>query len=350
MNSDSQVFNSTQATPPQLELVKASPWRLAFCKPYPRVLLGAAVLVLAVTVGLIGIRRDLTSRHLSGASGVASVEDRAQVMQQFAQSNNLQADMAVSPSPNPPQENTVEKESQTEAPQPPGPMIAQTAALSILANNYDQAIASIQPLVKSQSGYVQKLDAQAETGSSRQFSATLRVPAQQLGSLLSELRKLGHVEQESQGNEEVTDQYVDLQARLKSARASEQRLLQLLATRTGKLEDVLDAERELARVRGEIESMEGQRILLAHRVDYATVDVQIREEYRKELGAEAPSTKTQLHNAAIEGFENLEEGVIDILLFLLNYGLSIIFWTALIGVPAVLIVRAIRAHSAKRST
>jgi len=47
--------------------------------------------------------------------------------------------------------------------------------------------------------------------------------------------------------------------------------------------------------------------------------------------------------------ENLEEGVLDILLFLLNYGLSIVFWTALVGIPAVLIVRAIRARSAKRS-
>ncbi|HXX46401.1 MAG TPA: DUF4349 domain-containing protein [Candidatus Acidoferrales bacterium] len=221
-----------------------------------------------------------------------------------------------------------------EAPQPSGPMIAQTASLTIVANNYDDASAALGRLTASEGGYVQKLTSNARTGESRTVSATLRVPAKQLDGFLAELRKLGRVEQESQANDEVTDQYVDLQARLKSARASEQRMLQLLQTRTGKLEDVLDAERELARIRGEIESMEGQRVLLAHRVDYATVEVQLREEYREQLGAGRSSAITQIRNAAVDGFGNLEDGVIGVLLFLLDYGLSILFWSGIVGIPA----------------
>jgi hypothetical protein len=67
----------------------------------------------------------------------------------------------------------------------------------------------------------------------------------------------------------------------------------------GKLEDVLDAERELARVREEIESMEGQRVLMEHRVDYATIEVQLREEYREKFHSPSSGVTTRLWNAAM---------------------------------------------------
>ncbi len=143
------------------------------------------------------------------------------------------------------------------APEIRGPMIVQTASITILAQNYDQASGQIQPLTSARSGYVQDMTANSQTGTARSVSATLRVPDKQLEGFLTDLRKLGHVEQETRNNREVTDAYIDLTARLKTARASEQRILQLLGTRTGKLSDVLEAEQELARIRGEIESMDG---------------------------------------------------------------------------------------------
>jgi anti-sigma factor RsiW len=249
----------------------------------------------------------------------------AQRREEAAQSESLESSSPVPPPP--PSGDTLA------APQPAGPMIAQTASLVIVPANYDEASGAIDRLAAGVGGYVQKMTAEAQIGAPRELSATLRVPANQLAGFLAELRKLGHVEEEHRANDEVTDQYVDLEARLKSARASEQRMLELLATRTGKLADVLDAERELARIREEIESMEGQRVLLAHRVSYATVDVQLKEEYRERLNSESSSTKTKIWNAAIEGFANLEEGVVSILLFLLEYGLSILFWLAVLVIP-----------------
>jgi len=142
------------------------------------------------------------------------------------------------------------------------------------------------------------------------------------------------VEEETRSNQEVTDQYIDLTARLKAARATEQRILQLLATRTGKLSDVLEAEQELERVRGEIESMDGQRVRMEHEVSYATVKVQLNEEYRAQLNAGASSTGRQIRNSAVEGFRNLEDGVVSLLLFVFAYGPSILFWLALLGTPA----------------
>jgi hypothetical protein len=219
------------------------------------------------------------------------------------------------------------------APENVGPMIVQTASLTILATNYDEASAAIDKLAATHGGYVEKLDAKAQTGNARELSAALRIPTKQLDGFLADLRRLGHVEEESRSNEEVSDQYVDLQARLKSARATEQRLIELLGTRTGKLQDVLEAERELARVRGEIESMQGQSALLVHRVNYATVQVNLNEEYRQVLGSGTISTGTKIRNAAVEGFSNLEDGVIALLVFLFAVGPSLLFWLAILLVP-----------------
>src|SRR5277367_5856089 len=219
------------------------------------------------------------------------------------------------------------------APENVGPMIVQTASLNILATNYDEPSAAIEKLAAAHGGYVEKLAANAQTGNARALSATLRIPTKQLDGFLADVRKLGHVEEETRSNEEVSDQYVDLQARLKSARATEQRLIELLGTRTGKLEDVLEAERELARIRGEIESMQGQSALLVHRVNYATVQVNLNEEYRQVLGSGAISTGTKIRNAAVEGFSNLEDGVIALLVFLFAVGPSLLFWLAIFLVP-----------------
>jgi Domain of unknown function (DUF4349)/Putative zinc-finger len=232
-----------------------------------------------------------------------------------------------------------------ESPAPAGPMVAQSVSLTIVANNYTDASEAIDRLASEHGGYVQTLSSEARSGAARQLSATLRLPAAQLADSLAELRKLGHVEQETRANEEVTDQYVDLQARLRSARATEQRLLQLLATRTGKLEDVLAAEQELARIREEIESMDGQRNVLLHRVSYVSVDVRLYEQYVEQLHTGSTSTTTGLHNSLVEGMHNLEDGVISLLAFLFAYGPSIIFWCGLILIPGYFVWRRVRARN-----
>ncbi len=231
------------------------------------------------------------------------------------------------------------------APENVGPMIVQTASLNILATNYDQASAAIDKLAAAHGGYVEKLDAKAQTGNARELTASLRIPTKQLDGFLADVRKLGRVEEETRSNEEVSDQYVDLQARLKSARATEQRLIELLGTRTGKLQDVLEAERELARVRGEIESMQGQSTILVHRVNYATVQVDLSEEYRQVLGSGPVSTGSKLRNALVEGFRNLQDGAVGLLVFLFAVGPSLLFWLAILLVPGWFAWRRFRARA-----
>jgi hypothetical protein len=84
---------------------------------------------------------------------------------------------------------------------------------------------------------------------------------------------------------------------------------------------------------GEIEAMQGQSAILVHRVNYATVQVDLSEEYRQVLGSGPISTGTKIRNAAVEGFANLESGAVGLLVFLFAVGPALLFWLAILLVP-----------------
>ena len=222
-------------------------------------------------------------------------------------------------------------------------MVEQNVTLHIVPSNFDDSSASLEKLATAHGGYVANLSASAQTGSARDVSIELRIPAKQAPAFVDAARKLGKVVEETRTTEEVTAEYVDLQARLKAAKAAEQRLVELLGNRTGKLSDVLEVERELTRVRSEIESMQGQANVLLHQVAYATIKIELSEEYHVTLQSDG-SVWHKLRDAAVSGFRNLEESIVGALVFLLDAGLSILFWGAVIFGIVWLALRKIRSR------
>ena len=229
---------------------------------------------------------------------------------------------------------------------PTGPMVVRTAGITLSTNNFDHARAGLDEILKRHHGYVGELNVSTPTGSGRSFTATLRVPADQLDAAMADLRKLGRVESESQSGEEVTSQYVDLQARLANARNTEQRLTDLLNQRTGKLSDVLAFEKEIDRVRGEIEQMEAERKTLANQVDFATVNTTVSEVYKAELQFAPVSTSSRIWNAAVEGYRSMVEGVVGVVLFAFSYGPSLLLWAAVLFFPARFAWKKVRQYRA----
>jgi len=223
-----------------------------------------------------------------------------------------------------------------------GPMIIRTAQLSLITKEFDRARANLEGILKRHRGYVGELKAGGSTGSGRTLTATLRVPADQLDATLTEVKTLGRVESESQSGQDVTSQYVDLQARLSNARNTEQRLTDLLRNRTGKLSDVLEVEQELDRVRGAIEQMEAERKNMSNQVSYATLNATIAEDYEAQLQVVPPSTSTRLRNAAVEGYRSMADGVVSLSLFLLSTGPSLLLWGVVLFLPARLIWKKVR--------
>jgi len=218
-----------------------------------------------------------------------------------------------------------------------GPMIERTAQLTLTTHDFDQLRARIDAIVARHHGYLADLTVNAPENSGRSVNASLRIPAAQLDSALTELRQLGRVESESQNGRDVSREYVDLVARIGNARNTAQRLTQLLAQRTGKLSDVLAVESELSRVQGQIEQMEAERKNTETQVAYATVQLHVGENYKAQLQAAPDSTLIRFRNAAIEGYRSMADGVIGLALMVIAYGPSILLWGALLFFP----VRAI---------
>ncbi len=214
------------------------------------------------------------------------------------------------------------------------PMILRTAQLTVVTQNLDVARTEMDRIVHKYSGYLGDLSASATTDGPRRLTATLRVPASQLDAALTELKTLGKVESESQSGQDVTSQYVDLEARLGNSRNTEQRLVELLRQRTGKLSDVLEVETEISRVREEIERMEGERRLLAKQVEYATLTATVTEEFKAPARVLPESLGTRLRNAAIGGYESAVNFVIDVVLFLASNGPMLLLWAAILFFPA----------------
>ncbi len=223
-----------------------------------------------------------------------------------------------------------------------GPMIIRTAQLSLITKEFDNARSAMETILKRHRGYVGELKVGGAAGSGRTLTATLRVPADQLDASLTELKTLGRVESESQSGQDVTSQYVDLQARLANSRKTEQRLTDLLRERTGKLSDVLEVEQEIDRVRGEIEQMEAERKTMSNQVSFATLCATITEDYKAQLQVVPPSTSTRLSNAAVEGYKSMVDGVVGLALFVLENGPSLLLWLAVLFFPARLVWKRAR--------
>lgn len=226
------------------------------------------------------------------------------------------------------------------------PMIERTATLNIATRDFEQMRSRIDGILARRHGYLAELTLSTPQGAGRSLTASLHVPAAELDAALIDLRQLGRVENEGQKGEDVTRQYADLVARLANARNTEQRLAQILAQRTGKLSDVLEVEREISRVRGEIEQMEAERRTTADLVAFATAQLTVSEDYQAQLRLSPDSTLKRLRNAAVDGYKNLAGGLVGLALVLIAYGPSVLFWAALIFLIGRWLVRRRKsAHS-----
>ncbi len=216
---------------------------------------------------------------------------------------------------------------------PAAPMILRTAQITLVTQNLDKARSGMDDVVRRYNGYVADLSISSPSDGARRLTANLRVPAAQLDAALAELKKLGRVESESQNGQDVTAQYVDLEARLSNSRNTEQRLLDLLRQRTGKLSDVLEVETELSRVREEIDRMEGERRLLSKQVEYATLSATIAEEFKAPAQALPNSLGTRFRNAAVDGYQSVVNFVIGVALFLVSDGPMLLLWIVILFFP-----------------
>lgn len=152
----------------------------------------------------------------------------------------------------------------------------------LVAPDLDAAGAKLLAVVKRFGGFISASEVAGAGGTPRTGHWQVRVPAARFEAFMTGVGEVAEVEKTSRDSEDVTEEFLDLTSRLKNKRVEEVRLIEHLKRSTARLKDILDVEKELSRVREEIEQMEGRLRYLTHHTDLSTVEVYIREAVRFE--------------------------------------------------------------------
>jgi len=156
-------------------------------------------------------------------------------------------------------------------------MVIRTGTATIKVDSLEPAVVRLRALAVSVGGYVGNTSMQTGTDQLRSATVEIKVPAARWGQLVTGLKPIGTLESVEENAEDVGEEFVDVQARVANAKRLEARLIDLLANRTGKLSDALQVERELARVREEIERYEGRIRYLQTQAAMSTMTVTVHE-------------------------------------------------------------------------
>lgn len=156
-------------------------------------------------------------------------------------------------------------------------MIIKTGTMGIEVDKYDDAALKVNEIVKKYGGYVSNTTSSQNSSGKKQGTLTLKVQADKYEALVSETSTLGKVMNQNINANDVTEQYVDLEARLKTQKELEQRLIKLLAEKTARLTDVVEVEQKLASVRQVIESIDGKMRYMRNQSEMSTLTLSLYE-------------------------------------------------------------------------
>jgi anti-sigma factor RsiW len=186
------------------------------------------------------------------------------------------------------------KPAETPAPELSNRKLIRNATVELEIVSFDDAVQRITAFAKEERGYVATTDSQKQANGKLRGQVVVKVLPENLDRFLQKIRGLGELKNQTLGTEDVTKAYFDTDARLKNARVMEQRLIDMLKTKTGKVSDLLQVEKELSRVREEIEKMQGELKYWDSQVQFATVTISLAEKDMEEPAAFLIKERSQL--------------------------------------------------------
>ena len=161
----------------------------------------------------------------------------------------------------------------------PGSMLVRNGKASLEVDALETGIGRIRDMARRTGAVIANTSMEGGKEQTRAASLELRIPSERFDEAVNGLSPIGKLESVNVSVEDVGEEFVDVQARMVNARRLEQRLIELLANRTGKLTDVLKVEGELARVREETERYEGRLRYLRSRSSISTLTLAVHERY-----------------------------------------------------------------------
>ena len=187
-----------------------------------------------------------------------------------------------------------QKPAETPAPASANRKLIRNATAELEIVSFDDAMQKITAVANEEHGYVATTNSQKQANGKLRGQVIVKILPENLDPFLQKLRGLGELKNQTLGTEDVTKAYFDTDARLKNAHVMEQRLIDMLNTKTGKVSDLLQVEKELGRVREEIEKMQGELKYWDSQVQFATLTISLAEKDMEEPAAFLLKERAQL--------------------------------------------------------
>jgi hypothetical protein len=189
--------------------------------------------------------------------------------------------------------------------------IIKTADLSFQTPDLNTSYESLKTGITKYKAIVQN-DESGKNDESVYRNLTIRIPSQHFDIFISDISKgVKHFDRKEISQQDVTEEYVDTESRMKSKKKLEERYLQLLS-KASKVSEMLEIEKKLAEIREEIEAKEGQLKYMQNRVSMSTVNIQMYTYNASESGATV-SFGSKIWNSVKEGFNGLSNFMLSII-------------------------------------
>ncbi len=192
--------------------------------------------------------------------------------------------------------------------------IIKTAYFTIEVNDVPGAVETLKSLAAQKGGYISSTNVQKNYNNRLSGSVILRVPAAEFDSALAGVRALGTVKSASTQGQDVTEEYVDLQAQKVSYQNQLAQYNEIMK-RAVKVEDVITVQQQIDRVQTELNRLEGRLKYLDSRIDLSTITVNLAEP--EPVGGETGHNFVSTINEGIAGFFGMIDALIIIIFTLL---------------------------------
>ena len=209
-------------------------------------------------------------------------------------------------------------------------MLIRTASLTVSTQRYDESLSAMLALCENAGGWMASTSESEGSSGLRTCYLTLRIPAEKLDDFLSGTDGLGRVTRRSENVEDVTENYYDTRARLETQQALMARL-QALMTDAASLGDLLELESKIADTQYQIDRLQTSLNSTERQVNFATVDVTLREESQAAVIVDAEKTLGErLRGALVSGAEAfvklMENAVVFLAAALPFIGIIVAVW------------------------
>ena len=189
--------------------------------------------------------------------------------------------------------------------------LVKTATIAMTAKNIQTAQTEIDLIAKRYSGYVYYMQ-QSQTSEKRYLTITIKVATANFDTAIEEIKKLGTTSNVTLDVADVTTQFIDTEARIKTLKIKEETLIGILAKAT-EIQDILAIESSLQQTRQEIESYEGQLNALKNSTQFSRITVQVSDETGLATTEEPESAWDRFRNNFSKGLRYWADTAVDVI-------------------------------------